>query len=62
MGDSDYLRPASGEAALMDTWSAAPPSICDDAILTRLLDAIHQTLLAHHYDRLPALSLACVRC
>jgi hypothetical protein len=40
MGDSDYLRPASGEAALMDTWSAAPPSICDDAILTRLLDAI----------------------
>lgn len=24
----------------------------------RLLDDIHQTLLAHHYDRLPALSLA----
>lgn len=39
-GDSDYLRPPSGEAAVMDTWSAAPPSICDDAILTRLLDAI----------------------
>ena len=38
--DSDYLPPASGETAAMDTWSAAPPSVCDDAILTRLLDAI----------------------
>ena len=24
----------------MDTWSAAPPTLCDDAILKRLLDAI----------------------
>jgi putative photosynthetic complex assembly protein 2 len=39
-GDSDYPRPGGGESATMDTWSAAPPTICDDAILTRLLDAI----------------------
>ena len=39
-GDSDYLPPATGEASAMDTWSAAPPTVCDDAILTRLLDAI----------------------
>ena len=38
--ESDYLHPALGETAFMDTWSAAPPSICDGAILTRLLDAI----------------------
>ena len=38
--ESDYVHPALGETALMDTWSAAPPSICDGAILKRLLDAI----------------------
>jgi len=40
MGESDYLIPASVETSVMDTWSAAPPTICDDAVLTRLLDAI----------------------
>ncbi len=40
VGDSDYPRPISGDSAVMDTWSTAPPTICDDAVLTRLLDAI----------------------
>ena len=39
-GDSDYPRPVVNESAMMDIWSAAPPTICDHVILTRLLDAI----------------------
>ena len=38
--ESDYVHPALGEMVAMDTWSAAPPTVCDAAVLKRLLDAI----------------------
>ena len=38
--DSDFPAPSPRELMAMDSWSAAPPSICDHAILSRLLESI----------------------
>ncbi len=37
--ESDFPAPPAREM-VMDSWSAAPPSVCDDAILSRLLESI----------------------
>jgi putative photosynthetic complex assembly protein 2 len=37
---SDYVRPAGGGLGAMESWSSSGPTVCDDVVLSRLLDSI----------------------